>query len=163
MPEYRHHENEAKIFMKKEHAEAILRGGARMPRQNEPCDMSCAFAFACANYNENGKCNGFQLLSNGKLEQHIRDNIRMDAADRLGVERYIQMVQQTDSPQIRNELLPVVYRYLKPPEKRITIIGYEVYEIEQKARIQRSIDTTPTFNGERTRLDFGTNQTRLSD
>lgn len=151
---YQHHPNEAKVFMKREHAQAIMRGGARMPREHEPCDMSCQFSFACQNYDENGTCRGFLLLSNGKLSQHIRKNVAeacntclqqtpcetcnrktLEEPDRLGVQNYIRMIQQTSSPEILNHLVPVVYRFLKPPEKkkeqRCTMIGLQTYIITE--------------------------------
>ena len=149
---YQHHPNEAQVFMKREHAEAILRGSARMPREGESCDMSCMFAFACKQYNENGICRGFLLLSNGKLSQHIRRNVAeacntclqqtpcencnrktLEEPDRLGVQNYIRMIQQTRSPEILSHLVPVVYRFLKPPEKKkehkSTMIGLQRYLI----------------------------------
>ena len=123
--------------MNRQHAEVLQRGEARMPRPNEVCDMSCAFAFCCSNYNDNGKCNGFQMLSNGKLEKHIREEILPDflEPDRISVERYIQMIQQTNSPQIKADLAPTVYRYLKSPEKRFTMIGFNKFEINDNGNL----------------------------
>jgi len=129
--------------MNAEHARIIQRGERRMPRKNEVCDMSCQFSFACANYNDNGTCVGFLLLSNGKLERHIKQNI--DEYDRKSIERYIDMIQQTNVPTIRRELASVVYRYLEPEKQkpqRCTMIGLQRYIIHDNPDGSMSL-TTP--------------------
>lgn len=137
MSEYQYHEGEIRASMPAEHAEAILRGDNRMPRKGDVCDMSCQFAFACANHVRDEPCQGFQLLGDGKLERHVRHNL--DAYDRKSIENYVDMIQRSHSPEVLSHLVPVVYRSLKPPtkkkEKLRTMRGFTEYEINENGTL----------------------------
>lgn len=116
------------------HSEATAHAIQRsIPRQNQICTHTSQFCFACANRNENEVCRGFQLLPNEKLEKYIQKPL--DDPDRKSIERYVQMIRATNSPRIKRELSNVVLRFLKFPEKRFTMRGFDIYEIDPEGRL----------------------------
>lgn len=154
--------------MARAHGILIQQGGSRMPRKNEACDSSCQFAFACENFNRNGICRGFHLLSNGELTQHIRKNVlecceectkdracespcehkQVNDFEHHAIESYVRMIQISDAPAIREDLAKTVLRFLRIPpkhEKKTTLrsmINFQEVEISENNTI-KVIESTP--------------------
>ena len=137
-------------MMKTEHAKLLQDGKRRMPREGELCDNSCFFAFACQNFNDHEICRGFKICSNGKLDAHVRRNFleaenqkTLSQSDRMGIQSYIRMYQNTDAPEIKRHLVPVILRSLKPPEKKkepkSTMLGFQRYIITENKDGSKSL------------------------
>ena len=101
--------------MKLSHANLILEGKRRMPMKGDTCDMSCQFAFACANYSEGQPCEGFQLLSNGKITRLIKKNLA--EYDEEYIENCVRLIQSGTSPETEETMVKEVYRYIAPPKQ----------------------------------------------
>mgnify|MGYP001117549748 CR=1 FL=1 len=97
-----------------------------MPMKGDICDMSCQFAFACANYSERQPCKGFQLLSDGKVSGIIRQNLREYDEEYIG--NCVRLIQNGCSPETEQAMVKEVYRYIEP-SKKYTMRGFDKYEI----------------------------------
>lgn len=101
--------------MKLTHANVMMKGQRRMPIKGDTCDMSCQFAFACANMKEGEPCKGFQLLSNGKITRLIKQNLA--EYDQEYIQNCIRMIQNGTTPETEEAMVKEVYRYIAPPKQ----------------------------------------------
>ena len=107
--------------MKASHANLLLEEKARMPMKGDTCDMSCQFAFACANMKDGEPCQGFQLLSNGKISRIIRQNLA--EYDEEYIQNCVRLIQNGTTPETEEAMVQEVYRYIIPPKQREGFIG----------------------------------------
>lgn len=107
--------------MKLSHANLMLEGKARMPKKGDTCDMSCQFAFACANMKEGEPCEGFQLLSNGKITRLIKQNLA--EYDQEYIQNCIRLIQNGTTPETEELMVQEVYRHIERPKQPEGFLG----------------------------------------